>query len=850
MREERGKLRFEESDRDPLTPGAVPLNDTTKKPKRRQKFEIDESTMGDTPVNTGIPAITHENAPVKTPATAAANTPNNPPVGEVPTVGTDNSEKSGGSSRLAGLQHGAAQVIRNFMPDETPDRNAGVSATRFGMEVAASAVGITRDPKPKKPKLKHDKSRLKFEGGEPKEKDGQTVNAESEHSGNGDSEQPNNDGDSGNVGNVEGSHDKLKHDPSGGEIGGGSASDNSPDTPSGTEENADKNKPTAADGNAPTDSANPEAHKSEQSTDSTSAPPPKPSDSSTKPPPQPSTDTGNSASANSNVKLKFTKEEKQISKLEKKADKYSVKLEKARDKLPTKTVEKQQIVFDEDKKKPISKLTHDKEVIPIGEAKWNNPKQQSRLSKVGGTVTSMTVSKIHAKIHQVEHQNVGVKAAHQAELLGESAYRGAKKGARSAYRFHKNRPYRRVAKLEQKAIKNKIKLDYKKALRDNPKLKSNILSRFMQKRAIKRNYAKDLRAAKNAAQTGKKAVGITAKAFKLVTAIVRKNPVLLIKIAIIGLLFFLIMSLFTMCAAIFSGGNAFIGAVTYPAEPEDICAASVLMTELETDLRIYIDEIEENHPDIDEFIFELDGIGHCPFQLIAFLSAMYHDFTFADVEATIRAIFDEMYTLEMEEEVEVRTGTGTGTCPETGESYEYEYEYDWYILTVTLTSKSFMEVIASRMDEEQTHHFHILMYSHGARQFIGNPFDFNWMPYVTSLFGYRVHPIDGGKRFHWGIDIGLPTGTEILATFDGVVTYVAYHPTGYGRIVVIENEDGVQARFAHCHEIFVIVGQEVERGDVIATVGNTGASTGAHLHLEVAWEGRRFNPIFFVEFRQ
>ena len=135
MREERGKLRFEDSDRDPQALGTVPSNDTTKKQKRRHKFEIDEPTMGDTSVNTGNSAITHDTALAKTPVTSNENSPNKTPVGEVPTVAiggnVDNAEKVGGSSRLTGLQHGASQVIRNLMPDETPDRNAGVSATRF-----------------------------------------------------------------------------------------------------------------------------------------------------------------------------------------------------------------------------------------------------------------------------------------------------------------------------------------------------------------------------------------------------------------------------------------------------------------------------------------------------------------------------------------------------------------------------------------------------------------------------------------------------------------------------------------------------------------------------------------------
>jgi len=242
------------------------------------------------------------------------------------------------------------------------------------------------------------------------------------------------------------------------------------------------------------------------------------------------------------------------------------------------------------------------------------------------------------------------------------------------------------------------------------------------------------------------------------------------------------------------------------------------------------------------------------------LSAVYEDFIFADVAATIQAIFDAQYTLELESVMEIRereeerTGTGSWT-DEDGNTHTYTYtytvivEYEWHILYVTLTSRSFTEVLLELMDDDQTQHFYVLMQSLGARQIFGNPFDFDWRPFVSSLYGYRIHPIDGGKQFHWGLDMGLPTGTPLLAGLDGVVVYVGYHPTGYGNIVIIECEDGMQMRYAHCHEIFVTLGQEVERGDVIATVGTTGASTGPHLHIEVSVDGRRLNPIFFLEFR-
>ena len=596
-------------------------------------------------------------------------------------------------------------------------------------------------------------------------------------------------------------------------------------------------------------------------------------DDTTRPPPADSlrsifdndtaSETVSPAAGKQNNKFQFTKEEVKTSKLEEKTDKYRIKPDKTKDKAPSKAPENKERLYDEKKNKAASKLSFEKEIIPINEAKWNNPKPVSLPQKAAGAGTSMAVTKIHAKIHQVEHENVGIKAAHNAELVGESAYRGTKRTVKSAYRFHKNRPYRKVAKLEQKSIKNKMKLDYKKALRDNPKLKSNPLSRFLMKQKTKRQYAAALRSANNTAKMAKGVFGITAKAGKIITAIIRKNPVFLIKAGILALILFLFMSLFTMCMAMFSGGSALIGAVTYPAEYEDISDASVLMTELETDLRIYILEIEANRPGFDEYRLDIGSIGHDPFELMAFLSALYHDFSFSEVEATIRAVFDAMYTLEFDEVTEIREreeeqiGTGIGYWIDSDGNiffytYNYTYtiivQYEWRILYVTLTSVPMSEVIADMMNDEQTSHFNVLMYSRGARQIVGNPFDFNWKPYMTSPFGYRVHPIQGGKSFHWGIDIGLPTGTPIRAGFDGVVVYVGYHPTGYGNIVIIENENGIQARYAHCHQIFVTVGQEVERGEVIASVGTTGASTGPHLHLEISVNGRRVNPIYFLEF--
>ena len=554
-------------------------------------------------------------------------------------------------------------------------------------------------------------------------------------------------------------------------------------------------------------------------------------------------------------RLNFTREEKNIFSLEEKAEKLDKKLNKARNNLPAKSVNKKQMVYDEKKNKAKSKLTHEKETIPINDAKWNNPKPKTFIAKTTGLVLSTAVTKIHSKIHSVEDENVGVKTAHKAELLGESAYRGAKHLGKSAYRFHKNRPYRQFARLEKAKIKNKMKLDYQKALRENPRLKSNPISRLMQKRAIKRNYAKDLRNAQKTAQTAKKSAEIVSKARKAATAIIRKNPIFLIKLGILGFMFIMIMSLITMCVSVFQSGSAFIGAASYTAEFEDIDAASIAYTEWETDLRVEISEIETAQPDFDEYRYNIGNIGHNPFEIIAFLTAVYEDFVFADIVEILREIFDTQYVLVYEPEVEIRyrqeLRTGTGVDSE-GNTYEYTYyetvQYEWNILNVTLTVTPFATIIADLMDDEQTQHFHVLIYTHGARQFVGNPFDFNWLPFLSSIYGYRIHPINNVKQFHWGIDIGQPTGIPLHSGFDGVVAAVGFDANGYGNYVVIEDENGNQARYAHCHTVLVTTGQSVELGQVIATVGNTGASTGPHLHMEVSINGQRINPLFAVEF--
>ncbi|OSQ51276.1 peptidase M23 [Marivita geojedonensis] len=110
----------------------------------------------------------------------------------------------------------------------------------------------------------------------------------------------------------------------------------------------------------------------------------------------------------------------------------------------------------------------------------------------------------------------------------------------------------------------------------------------------------------------------------------------------------------------------------------------------------------------------------------------------------------------------------------------------------------------------------------------------------TSGFGYRW------GRLHAGTDFAGAHGTPIYATADGVVTYAGWQ-SGYGRLVKIQHEFGIETRYAHNSKLYVKKGQRVSRGDRIAAMGNTGRSTGTHLHYEVRVGGKPVNPMIYIK---
>ena len=501
------------------------------------------------------------------------------------------------------------------------------------------------------------------------------------------------------------------------------------------------------------------------------------------------------------------------------------RVERARADLPTKRRLSFQPEPDGETGRPRRRLHFEQEALP----EYRPP---SLPARAGGMAKTAAVMKLHGKIHESERQNVAVEATHKSELFAEQ-------GVGRALRWNKNRrrsrPYRALRQAEQRAVKENVNLAWQTALRDNPELRNkNILAKWIQKQKIKRKYAQAAHEAKQTAHFTQNVVQATGQVVRAVQQYLAARKSLLAVAALLAMVVVFFSAGLTSCTAMLSGFQSSYVSASYMANEQDICNADLYYTELETDLQMDISNTETNYPGYDEYRYNIGEISHNPYELMGYLSTVFNAFTFDQVQAEIVRLFGEQYQLSREVIIETRYDDDGNP-------------YDWYVLQTTLTVTPLSTVISSSLTPgEQTDRYNVYQQTLGNRQAYGNPFDFPWLGYVSSGYGYRVHPISGEKNLHRGVDIAVAQGTPIKAIHDGRVVS-AGDAGGYGLCVVIEDEKGYQSRYAHCSSISVSVGQEVKRGDVIAAVGSTGNSTGPHLHLEIMLNGEYLNPYYFVD---
>lgn len=327
---------------------------------------------------------------------------------------------------------------------------------------------------------------------------------------------------------------------------------------------------------------------------------------------------------------------------------------------------------------------------------------------IGRTATSVvagtTSAYVHGKLYKESDDNAAVEGAHTGELSAEIATKSLRQSQiRNARAKEKvsHGGYQLDDMLENKLkFGNPESLDPKEiAKKASAKEEQRKLrNRFWQKKKYKEAY--------QAAKAGKKAgtVGgaqaiagidnMTVKAKIAVKQLFAKNRPVFIGIGIFVLLFMLIAASLSSCTAVIQGGMSAVGvSTTYASEDEDIYDAENAYCNLEEALNRQINNMESIHPGYDSYVYNVSEIGHNPYHLISFLNAKYGGFKFEDVEAEIRNLFEEQYTLT----TEGKTETSTETDPETRE----EITVTKRVLYVTLIAKSFDVVARNNLTEDE-----------------------------------------------------------------------------------------------------------------------------------------------------
>ena len=405
-------------------------------------------------------------------------------------------------------------------------------------------------------------------------------------------------------------------------------------------------------------------------------------------------------------RLKFTPEER-AENAKKKAEVLGGKLEQAKQDLPKQC-------------RPALKHTVDPETGKVKHSVYlaEEVKPRGKGSTAGRVVTAsgrMANRQLHRKLRQVEQENVGTEAAHKTEFVTERTVSSA---VRHGHRYIKDAPYRKVEKLERKSTKAIVEARYREAIRDTPELQEHTFKAQLQKRRLKRKYAKELCKAQQGAggatvwERAKNAVTGTAQ-----TAgdfIVQHRKGALCMAGILALMICLLMSGLSSCSAMLEGVTGAITSTSYTAEDPDIRQAESDYTALEKQLEREMGSIEQTHSGYDEYRYDVDTIGHDPNELIAYLTVKFGDFKPDEVQAALKDLFEQQYTVTLTPVSETRYKTVSHTNKD-GTTSSRRVAYTYKILYVTVRNCSLGTVVRELLTEDEYKRYLVIFQQKGNR---------------------------------------------------------------------------------------------------------------------------------------
>ena len=335
----------------------------------------------------------------------------------------------------------------------------------------------------------------------------------------------------------------------------------------------------------------------------------------------------------------------------------------------------------------------------------------------------------HQKVHQVEKDNSGVEAAHKSEEAAERLHHFVKgrkkpkdKSARAEKRGGEDQKSSRLkfSESEGGTAENAAEPQLKKKQPQPPPTAAGgeaktAGAKFYQKKKYRDAYAAAKRGEKTTKQAAAATNTIREKAKAAVQEIVVKNKTLWVGIGSGILLIMVMLGAFSSCGAAIQGTSSTFVGTTYPSKDADMKGAEEDYLELEKELDRQIRQMESTHPGYDEYRYQLDEIGHDPYQLISHLTAVYEQFTRGQVKPVIMELFKQQYVLKVWETIEIRTRTVTSFNPITGRVTSHTERYEYKILNILLKNKGFDTVARKNMNQKQTGRYDAYNMTYGNR---------------------------------------------------------------------------------------------------------------------------------------